>query len=250
MSGPDQGTRARVKLKPYGAWTAHTDLRRGLADGHGTARSGVEGDIDTAIRELEGISCFLRVQGQYGTGQQGGCNQGLSHLFRPVRWDRQGRDAKRNAAGRPRQVSRPGTPRPVVVSCPSAGLLTGGSPHLSPSRDDPSGIREALAAYSCGGSSVSWPRPERIPFSFPKETDTEISGRVCGPRQAPHEPPHCQSQEPPALPFEALAGYGNKGSERACGGAASLFPTGGELLSSEQAADSPELPVALNVPNA
>ena len=31
MSGPDQGTRARVKLKPYGAWTAHTSFPRAMA---------------------------------------------------------------------------------------------------------------------------------------------------------------------------------------------------------------------------
>lgn len=100
---------------------------------------------------------------------------------------------KQNRPRRPRRVSRLGTPRPVVVSCPSAGLLTGGFSHLSPSRDNPSGIREALAAYSCGGSSVYRPRPERIPFSFPKETDAEISCRISGPPQARYEWACCQS---------------------------------------------------------
>ena len=38
--------------------------------------------------------------------------------------------------------------------------------------------REALTAYSCGGSSVCRPKPERIPFQFPKETDAAISGIV------------------------------------------------------------------------
>ena len=75
--------------------------------------------------------------------------------------------------------------------------------------------REALTAYSCGGSSVCRPKPERIPFQFPKETDAAISGIVPDAQQVRGDTNTIAEPEVGECVEKA-----KMGSERTCGGAA------------------------------